>query len=210
MQRFYSILIGYVLGCFQSAERIQRWLRLQGDIREQGTGIPGTANMIQTYGAKAGILTFLTDALKAGLAAWLCKGIFPMLSGDTAIAYAGAGVISGHCWPAHRKFRGGRGIACQYGLAMVFGWEHFLILTAGEVFGLILSRLMIGGAIGAAIMFFAAAWILPYGWEVRLMCGVIWGIIMIRHIEKFKSIAKGQEPRFSFAKFPSMLRGGKQ
>lgn len=121
MVRVICILIGYVLGLFQTSYIIGRAHGI--DIRDYGSGNAGTTNMLRTMGTKAGLLTFAGDCLKCILAIVLVRCLFaenyrdilPLLS-----MYAAAGVILGHNFPFYLKFRGGKGIAATAGFVLSF------------------------------------------------------------------------------------------
>lgn len=121
MVRVICILIGYVLGLFQTSYIIGRAHGI--DIRDYGSGNAGTTNMLRTMGTKAGLLTFAGDCLKCILAVVLVRQLFaknyrdilPLLS-----MYGAAGVILGHNFPFYLKFRGGKGIAATAGFVLSF------------------------------------------------------------------------------------------
>ena len=50
----------------------------EGDIRKQGSGNPGTTNMLRVYGKKAAAVTLLIDVLK-GVAAVLIGTVLAVL-----------------------------------------------------------------------------------------------------------------------------------
>lgn len=120
-ERVISLLIGYVLGLFQTG---YFYGKLNGiDIRNYGSGNAGTTNTLRTLGTKAGIITFAGDFLKCLAAVLVCRGIFggrypemKMLLG----LYAAAGAILGHNYPFYLNFKGGKGIACTAGLIASF------------------------------------------------------------------------------------------
>ena len=89
------------------------------DIRDYGSGNAGTTNVMRTLGKKAGIATYLLDAFKAVIADIL---IHFLIVPHTAIPemllflYCGLGIVLGHNFPFYLKFKGGKGIAAQFGL----------------------------------------------------------------------------------------------
>ena len=110
MFRIICIAIGYLFGCFQTAYLITRH-KISQDIRDFGTGNMGTANVTQTLGPKAGLITLLADVLKTFVACYLCGLIFPGQPDELVVVYAGAGVALGHDFPFWLKFKGGKGVA---------------------------------------------------------------------------------------------------
>lgn len=122
MERVICLIIGYILGLFQTGYIIGR---LNGiDIRSVGSKNAGTTNTLRSLGAKAGALTLIGDALKCFLAVMICRMIFKDSHADslTLISLYGAlGAMLGHNFPFYLGFKGGKGIACTAGLVISFG-----------------------------------------------------------------------------------------
>ena len=72
----YTILIGYLLGCFQTSYFISKYLH-GFDIRNKGTGNAGASNMVTALGWKTGFITGVIDILKATVAVWIISNMFP-------------------------------------------------------------------------------------------------------------------------------------
>lgn len=115
------ILFSYFVGNISFA-RILSSIK-KDDITKQGSGNPGTINMIRTYGIKFGGLTLLLD---------VCKGAIPSLIGYVVFGgpsneifsliglyMCGVATIIGHIYPICYKFNGGKGIACTLGVFLV-------------------------------------------------------------------------------------------
>lgn len=121
MERIICLLIGYILGLFQTA---YIYGKLHGiDIRNYGSGNAGTTNTMRVLGTKAGLLVLLGDILKCILAiviTWfLFKDNYPDMIYLLKI-YAAAGAILGHNFPFYLHFKGGKGIAATAGLILSF------------------------------------------------------------------------------------------
>ena len=71
----YAILIGYLLGCFQTSFLISNYIH-GFDIRNKGTGNAGASNMVATLGWKTGFITATIDVLKASIAVWIIGFLF--------------------------------------------------------------------------------------------------------------------------------------
>ncbi len=95
------------------------------DPRMQGSGNPGSSNVLRLGGKKAGIITLLGDVL---------KGVVPMLvaklltDNDTILAVVMLGAFLGHLFPVFFEFKGGKGIATAGGV----------ILTLAPVVGVLI------------------------------------------------------------------------
>ena len=103
---------------------------------EYGSHNPGTANMGAVFGKKWGILTCLGDLLKSLIALFIVYFVFP---GHINIAYAGLGLILGHCFPIWNHFKGGKGVAVSAQVAVFYDWRAGL---ATLLIALILTAIM--------------------------------------------------------------------
>ena len=129
-QIFLSMLIGYLLGCIQSAYILGR-LAGKIDIREHGSGNAGASNITSTLGLKFGVIVGLVDILKGFFAVQIVRWIYP---GNLELAYlAGLMAIVGHMFPFFLKFRGGKGVATLAGMMFGVNWKlgvFFVLLVA--------------------------------------------------------------------------------
>ena len=106
-------VIAYLLGSISNGILIAK--KSGHDIRSEGSKNTGASNALRVLGLKAGILTFVTDALKAVAAVLIGKA----LCGENGGMLAGLFVIIGHNWPCFFGFAGGKGIACSVGVLLV-------------------------------------------------------------------------------------------
>ncbi len=125
------IVVSYFIGNINFARIISK--KLNQDITKQGSGNPGTMNMLRTFGFKVGILTMALDAMKGVCAALLgffifggAEGLYVNIMGlngsieaMTGLYIGGLSVIIGHNFPAIYKFKGGKGVACILGIYLV-------------------------------------------------------------------------------------------
>lgn len=105
------ILVSYLIGNFCTAYVIGRTV-FKKDIREYGSGNAGATNALRVFGAKAGAIAFVGDALKGILA--IIIGFH--LMGYDGMILGGIFVAIGHNWPVFLKFEGGKGIATTIGV----------------------------------------------------------------------------------------------
>jgi len=112
------MVVGYFLGNINFARIFSRKLGKQ-EITEIGSKNPGTMNMLRTQGLGRALLTLACEALKVGLPALACFFIFEhFFEGYANLAYflsALSGIL-GHCFPVIYKFKGGKGVACTFGM----------------------------------------------------------------------------------------------
>lgn len=101
---------GYAAGMLPSAEIVASGL----DPRRAGSGNPGAANIAQLLGKRAGATVFGLDMGKAVVAGQVGR----VVAGGTGANAAACAAVLGHCFPANRGFRGGKGVAASFGQMM--------------------------------------------------------------------------------------------
>ena len=107
LARFGAAAVGYIAGLFPSADLVAKGL----DPRRAGSGNPGAANIASLLGPRAGAAVFGLDMSKALVAAHVGR----TLAGGTGANIAATASVYGHCFPVHRNFRGGKGVAASFG-----------------------------------------------------------------------------------------------
>lgn len=128
MLRIVCILIGYIFGLFQTGYIYGRLNHV--DIREHGSGNAGTTNAMRVLGKKAGIITYIGDALKAVAAGFVIRLLFADsdINIIVLILYSGIGVVLGHNFPFYMNFKGGKGVAASSGVIVsILDWRLIVI-----------------------------------------------------------------------------------
>ena len=116
-------ILSYLLGGVSIARLITK-KENKGGINNQGSGNPGTMNMLRTHGIVLGLFTLLCDALKGALPALFGRLFFGIVCSDVQLGYLalyafGLCAVLGHIFPLYYKFKGGKGIATTFGVFMV-------------------------------------------------------------------------------------------
>ena len=103
---------GYLVGTVPSADVAAR-LGSGGrvDLRREGTGNPGGANVLLLLGPRWGYAVMLADIAKGAAA----SGLGRRLAGTGGAHLAGTASVVGHCFPLWNGFRGGKGGGCSAG-----------------------------------------------------------------------------------------------
>ncbi|PKM98122.1 MAG: acyl-phosphate glycerol 3-phosphate acyltransferase [Elusimicrobia bacterium HGW-Elusimicrobia-3] len=174
-----GIPTGYIIG------------RLKGiDIRQHGSGNPGTANVYRTLGKVPGLLTFFADFL---------KGFIPtLIAAQYFFVPAGALAIAGHIWTPFLRFHGGKGVATAAGVFMAL----LPLPTAGAfvVFAIavgITSHISVGSmaaSVALPVLCFALA--KDYQRPFTLLALTVCVLIFYTHIANIRRILKGAELSF--------------
>jgi glycerol-3-phosphate acyltransferase PlsY len=187
-----AIVISYFLGNISPAILIGRAMGV--DIRKQGSGNAGTTNALRVLGKKAAVAVLAIDVFKGVAAVLLGRYI----GGQELAMYCGLAVFLGHIWHAAFGFRGGKGIATGFGVALA--WEPLLglILAASAAIFFVTTKRISVGSIVAAIIFPFAAYYFDHSYlPVAVVMGVI---VLVKHRRNIMRLMKGEEPKVSFKK----------
>lgn len=146
------IIIAYLLGNISTSTIVAKRM-YNVDIRTQGSGNPGSTNVLRTLGKKAGAITFAGDLLKGLVAVLIARMISRFTSVDetTAAYLAVVAVVAGHNWPVFLGFKGGKGVATSLG-AMI-GMNPVIALTCFGIFLVIVfitKYVSLGSVVGIA------------------------------------------------------------
>jgi glycerol-3-phosphate acyltransferase PlsY len=186
--------MGYCFGCFSTAYVIGRANNI--DIRQYGSGNAGTTNALRTLGFKAGLLTFLGDAIKAIIPILLVYLVLYTNEPNVKLLalYAGLGVVLGHNFPFWLRFKGGKGIAATAGVMLAFDLR--LGLTACAVFCLIvlITRYVSLGSLLISLLF--PIWVLVlYTGNIHMLIvsGIFTISAFIKHQSNLKRLINGTE-----------------
>ncbi len=145
----------YFIGNINFAVILSRFSKK--DVRQMGSGNPGTMNMLRNFGAKAGALTLVLDMFKGALPTFIALKLFsnsalnggvPLLC-DIAAYGAGLFAVLGHIYPALLKFKGGKGIATTLGVFLITNFPLTLIALAISIVYIIVFEY---GSVGNLIM----------------------------------------------------------
>lgn len=205
MFRLICILIGYGIGCLQSAFIVGK-LVANIDIREHGSGNAGTTNITRILGAKAGVIVFILDVIKGVLSFIICSLIFKgggTFLGENSIlpgVYGGIGAILGHDFPFYLKFKGGKGTATTLGFILFIN-PYVALIT--YVFGFIVVFITRYISFASLVMTLIC-FILMILFKLEIEAIIIMFFVMIlsyyQHIGNIKRLIKNEESKFSFKK----------
>lgn len=189
MFRLVCVIIGYFIGCIQSAYFVG--ILMKKDIRNYGSGNLGSTNALRVLGKKAGAVTFICDILKSVAAYIICRLIFKE-SPEIAGFYACFGVILGHDFPFYLKFKGGKGIASMIGMMFCIGGIPMLISFACGILGVLTKYVSVGSilfVISIPIIFLA----MNFNSEFVALSAVMSLVAVQRHKSNIIRLFNGEE-----------------
>ncbi|SHJ52191.1 glycerol-3-phosphate acyltransferase PlsY [Anaerocolumna jejuensis DSM 15929] len=188
------LIIGYLCGCLSTAYFIGKANHI--DIRKYGSGNAGTTNAMRLLGVKAGLLTFLGDALKAFIPILLITYVFFKQDPNVNLLalYTGLGVVVGHNFPFWLRFKGGKGIAATGGVIMAFDWRIGLAAFIVFVLSVVITRYVSVGSLLISLLFPIGVLIIYPGDIHMLLVSVIFTVLaFIRHRTNIKRLMNGTE-----------------
>ncbi len=116
MDQFFAVLTAYLIGSIPFGLLLTRAAGL-GDVRNIGSGNIGATNVLRTGNKGLAAATLLLDLGKGFAAVMLVRYLWP-----DAVAWAAVGAVVGHCFPVWLKFKGGKGVATNAGVAFGLAW----------------------------------------------------------------------------------------
>lgn len=208
----FAIIAAYLLGSIPFGLLIAK---AHGkDLRSIGSGNIGATNVSRALGRKWAYTCFVLDVL---------KGLIPMLvtmliaRPDNILAIwlwlaVGCSAILGHIFPIYLKFKGGKGVATSFGVALGL-WPYYTIcvLVAFGVWAtvVLIWRYVSLASIAASITFILAllaAIILKPNWEFSNLWPILIAaiaipvMVIVRHRENIKRLLTGTESKILQAK----------
>ncbi len=150
LNALFAIVVAYLIGSINFAVIFSN-IFTGKDVRKSGSGNAGTTNVMRTAGVLPGILTFVFDAAKGFVGAFVGKLAFTYLLEETGSAVFtpiyGAYicyifVMIGHIYPIFFGFKGGKGIATSVGGFAVCCWPAIVIGLCAFAVSTVISKIV--------------------------------------------------------------------
>lgn len=204
MFRIYCFIIGYFIGCIQSAYIVGKIFG-KIDIREHGSGNAGMTNVTRILGAKAGIFVFVFDILKGLIAFNICCFIFgenEFFNPSNVLfgIYGGIGAIIGHDFPFYLKFKGGKGVATTLGFYLFINPIIAIITYVTGFITAFLTKYISLAALVMNLLFVILMPIFKMPLESVVLMIISASLCYYQHRENILRLIKGKERKFSFKK----------
>ena len=188
LSSLYAALLGYALGSIPFGLILTKMAGM-GDVRSIGSGNIGATNVLRTGNKWLAAATLLLDLAKGFLPVWLAWQWFWQ-----DVGWAALFAVIGHCFPVWLKFKGGKGVATNAGVAFALGLP--LGLTYAAVWIAVLALFRISSLAGMSAVIASALAALYFGPTVApLVLAIIAAIIVWLHRENIKRLIAGTEPK---------------
>ena len=207
-----SALLAYLIGSIPFGLLLTKAAGL-GDIRTIGSGNIGATNVLRTGKKWLAALTLLLDFAKGYIPIYYllqaehwyqatinCDGPCPHGIYFEALPVAALFVILGHMFPIWLKLKGGKGVACLFGVGFALSyhlglWMAICWLTVFALYRFSSLAAIVGIPAGIIIASQNEAVDLqPYFMALPVL------LMIIKHHENIRRLMKGDEHRFSFLK----------
>ena len=186
------VAAGYLIGSLSFAVLLVRW-KTGKDIRSEGSGNAGATNVLRAHGKVLGLTVALLDIGKGAAAVGLAKLV---TANPRAAAAAGVAAVLGHIFPLFSGFRGGKGVATAVGAFLVLAPLATVACLGVFIATVAVTRYVsVGSCLSIAFLPSAAKWISHAHAAVVLAAAVTAVIIVLKHLDNFKRLARGQERR---------------
>lgn len=187
-------VLGYSFGCFNPAQLIAS--RRGMDIRKEGSKNAGASNVVLMFGKRLGLITAITDIMKAYFAAVIAAMLLPACA--VAKEVAAIFCVFGHMFPATMNFRGGKGLACMAGGVLAYNHRLFFILLVVEVIFALMMDYIVAITLSLAILLPILYFKTRKSMKVGLLMAALGGLVIFKHRENIHRIRKGTEVRLSY------------
>jgi glycerol-3-phosphate acyltransferase PlsY len=208
-----AVVLAYLIGSIPFGVLIAR---AHGkDLRAIGSGNIGATNVSRALGRKWGYICFALDVLK-GLLPMVAFGVvaLPRLAETihgpllmTCWLLVGVAAILGHVFPVYLGFKGGKGVATSFGVALGL-WPYFtisaLIALAVWVATVLTWRYISLASICAAVIFPICLllgilaqpdWRAATLWPLLIAATAIPLLVILRHRENIHRLLAGTESK---------------
>lgn len=206
------LLFCYLMGSIPFSLIIGK-LFFKKDVREYGSKNLGGTNTGRVLGKPAGFAVMVLDQIKAALAILLVtiymKHFDPSLV-NLAIYLSAAFIVIGHCYPIFARFKGGKAVACTFGI--LFMTNIYIYLLTLLVYVVILKCckyvslssivvFFVSGAL-AFIPFFRSSPFLILEFDIfyPIVILLLATFVVIKHRANIKRLQTGNESKIKWMK----------
>ncbi|MCB2082755.1 MAG: glycerol-3-phosphate 1-O-acyltransferase PlsY [Sphingomonadaceae bacterium] len=184
----WAALLGYGFGSIPFGLLLTKAAGL-GDVRDIGSGNIGATNVLRTGNKGLAAATLLLDLVKGFVPVFLAQMWFWQDMGWTALF-----AVIGHCFPVWLRFKGGKGVATNAGVAFGLAWPVGVVYALVWIAMLAIFRISslagMTAVIGAAVAAFAMGFITPAKVLALIALLVIW-----LHRANIARLMRGEEPK---------------
>ena len=203
-----ALIVGYLFGNIPNG---YLYAKAHGiDIFKEGSGNPGSTNVLRTLGKRAGITVLLMDIAKCVVPIFFMVLFFKPGNEDQKtllMMVTGLGAILGHNFPFLSKVKGGKGVACTGALLLVlaplstvFLLLFFIVIVILTGYVSLGSMLAVTAFFFSVLLFGKSGMLFPFSSAIYLpMCilsFILAALLIFQHRGNIKRLLNGTENRF--------------
>ena len=200
---FIVIILSYLLGSINFAYITAR---IKGiDISSEGSGNPGTSNVLRTLGKRSAAIVLFGDLL---------KGAIPIVFffQDQYFLVYGLAAVVGHIYPVFYRFKGGKGVATYVGVYVatvfmnpynsdLFNIEIFQILNIPALalfYFFVFKTTRVSAIASLGTVLITVSLLIYANNEISnvVVLVILFVLIVIKHSENIKRLIEGKENKF--------------
>jgi glycerol-3-phosphate acyltransferase PlsY len=189
-----AMLGAYLVGSIDFAVIVGRMHGV--DIHQEGSGNPGTSNVLRTMGRLPAAMVFVGDTLKGTVGA--AMGMIAAGSVDPQVQWAFAAgfcAVIGHCYPVFHKFKGGKGVATGGGVLL---FTTPLVMLIDLAIWAVIVKLTKTASIGSMVLVVITPPLLFFagvrGWS-WVWLGLTIALVVWRHRGNIQRMYRGSEEK---------------
>ena len=189
MEYFFLILISYISGSIPYGFLITKLIGYE-DIRKLGSGNIGATNVLRMGNKKIAFIVLILDILKCYLPTLMSVYLF----NENIGCLCGMFSIIGHIYPIWLRFRGGKGVACFYGMLLALNPMLFIIILAIWIIIVITTKF---SSLGSILSVTATGFLfLIYEAQINIVIPfTIILIILYQHKDNIKRLIRKKEDK---------------
>ena len=193
------VVMSYLLGSIPFGYLIVK-IGEGDDIRRQGSGNIGAANVARSAGLTAGLLTLFLDAAKGYAAVLIANRLSHGESSARWMMAAAIAAVVGHMFPVWLGFQGGKGVATSLGVFIPLCREAVLAAVVLWILVVVFWHYSSLGSIVAAAAMPVLVYLLyaprhaPPGY---ITAGTVFIaiLVLVKHRANIERLVAGEEPR---------------
>ena len=183
------VFLAYLWGSIPTAVLVCHLLNIP-DPRKQGSGNPGTSNVLRIGSRKAALFTLAGDTGKGILALLPCS-LMQLSSVEQSLCAMAA--IIGHLFPLFSSFRGGKGIATSLGVCVSLFWPIAMLQSCVWCIIFALSRTASMASIATVLTTPIFIWLAEPNYLPAMLA--ISALLLLSHRANIRNLLQGKEPR---------------
>jgi glycerol-3-phosphate acyltransferase PlsY len=195
----FVVVTSYLLGSIPFGYLIVK-MRDSHDIRDQGSGNIGAANVARHAGLAAGLLTLFLDAAKGYAAVLMANRLSHGENSTRWMMAAAIAAVVGHMFPVWLGFKGGKGVATSLGVFIPLCREAVLAAVVLWILVVAFWHYSSLGSIVAAAAMPVLVYLLyaprhaPPGY---ITAGTVFiaMLVLLKHRANIERLVAGEEPR---------------